>query len=103
VLALATIEGAKALSWDSEIGSIEVGKKADLAIINFDKPHLRPVHNEVSHLVYAAKATDVETVIVNGEIVVEDRLLTTVDCEEVMEMAEKAKTRLLERVKHNVK
>ncbi len=103
VLALATIEGAKALSWDSEIGSIEVGKKADIAIINFAKPHLCPLHNEVSHLVYAAKATDVETVIVNGKIVVENRRLTTVNCEEVMEVAEKAKTRLLERVKHNVK
>ncbi|MEM1588817.1 MAG: amidohydrolase [Candidatus Bathyarchaeia archaeon] len=103
VLALATIKGAKALSWDSEIGSIEIGKKADLAIINFAKPHLCPVHNEISHLIYAAKAADVETVIVNGKIVVENRQLTTVNCEGVMEIVEKAKTRLLERVKHNVK
>lgn len=103
VLEMATIDGAKALSWDSEIGSIEVGKRADLVIINFAKPHLCPVHNEVSHLVYAAKATDVETVIVNGKIVVENRRLTTVKCEEVMEITEKAKTRLLERAKHNIK
>ncbi|MCS7123950.1 MAG: amidohydrolase [Candidatus Bathyarchaeota archaeon] len=103
VLNMATVEGARALSWDSEIGSIEVGKKADLAIIGFVKPHLCPVHNEVSHLVYAAKATDVETVIVNGKIVVENRQLKTVKGERVMKMAEKAKTRLLERLKSNVK
>jgi len=103
VLGLATIEGARALSWDSEIGSIEAGKKADLAIIDFAKPHLCPVHNEISHLAYAAKATDVETVIVNGKIVVENRRLTTVNCEEVMEMAEKAKNSLLKRLKRNIK
>ncbi|MEM4479810.1 MAG: amidohydrolase [Candidatus Bathyarchaeia archaeon] len=103
VLEMATVGGAKALSWDSEIGSIKVGKRADLVVINFAKPHLCPVHNEVSHLVYAAKATDVETVIVNGKIVVENRRITTVKCNEVMEMAEKAKTRLLERAKHNIK
>ncbi|MEM2440073.1 MAG: amidohydrolase [Candidatus Bathyarchaeia archaeon] len=103
VLGLATIEGAKALSWNSEVGSIEVGKKADLVIVDFAKPHLCPVHNEISHLVYAAKATDVETVVVNGKIIVENRRLTTVKCEEVMEMAEKAKNSLLERFKRNVK
>ncbi|MEM2202540.1 MAG: amidohydrolase [Candidatus Bathyarchaeia archaeon] len=103
VLGLATIKGARTLSWNSEIGSIEVGKKADLAIIDFAKPHLCPVHNEVSHLVYAAKATDVETVIVNGKIVVENKRLTTVNCEKVMEMAEKTKACLLERFKRNVK
>jgi 5-methylthioadenosine/S-adenosylhomocysteine deaminase len=48
VLKMATIEGAKALSWENEIGSIEVGKKADLAIINFRKPHLYPLYNETS-------------------------------------------------------
>jgi 5-methylthioadenosine/S-adenosylhomocysteine deaminase len=103
VLGLATLEGARALSWDSEIGSIEVGKKADLAIINFAKPHLCPVHNEVSHLVYAAKSTDVETVIINGRIVMQNGQLTTIDREKVMETAEKAKTRLLERLERNVK
>ncbi|MBS7647218.1 MAG: amidohydrolase [Candidatus Bathyarchaeia archaeon] len=103
VLSLATIEGAKALSWDSEIGSIEAGKKADLTIIDFARPHLCPVHNEVSHMVYAAKAADVETVMVNGKIIVENRWPTTVSLEEVMEMAEKAKTSLLERLKRNIK
>jgi 5-methylthioadenosine/S-adenosylhomocysteine deaminase len=103
VLSMATLDGAKALSWEKEIGSIEVGKKADIVIVNFAKPHLCPIYNEVSHLVYAAKSADVETVIINGKIVMEDRKLTTLDIEKVMEAAEKAKNRLLERIKSNIK
>jgi 5-methylthioadenosine/S-adenosylhomocysteine deaminase len=103
VLEMATIEGAKALSWEDEIGSIQVGKKADLAIIDFRKPHLYPLYNETSHLIYAAKATDVETVIINGKIVMENRQLTMVKAEKVMDMAEKAKERLLERLNTNIK
>ena len=95
---MATIEGAKALSWENEIGSIEVGKKADLTIIDFNKPHLCPLYNEISHLVYAAKASDVDTVIINGQIVMENRKLKTLKIDKVIEMAEKAKNSLLERL-----
>lgn len=103
VLTMATIEGAKALSWENEIGSIEVGKKADLTIIDFNKPHLCPLYNEISHLIYAAKSADVNTVIINGKIVMENRHPTTIKIEEIMEMAEKAKTNLLERLARNIK
>jgi 5-methylthioadenosine/S-adenosylhomocysteine deaminase len=103
VLEMATVEGAKALSWENEIGSIEIGKKADLAIIDINKPHLCPVYNETSHLVYAVKGSDVETVIINGKIVMENRKMTTLNIERVMEMAEKAKRSLLNRVNANVK
>ena len=103
VLRMATLDGAKALSWDKEIGSIEVGKKADIVIVDFEKPHLCPVYNEVSHLVYAAKSADVETVIINGKIVMENRKLTTLNIEKVMKAAEKAKNRLLERIKSKIK
>ncbi|MEM3550776.1 MAG: amidohydrolase [Candidatus Bathyarchaeia archaeon] len=103
ILEMATLDGAKALSWDSEIGSITVGKRADLAIVDFAKPHLRPIHNEVSHMVYAARSSDVNTVIVDGEIIMEDGRLTNLKVEKVMEMAEKAKNRLLERIRRNVK
>jgi len=103
VLEMATIEGAKALSWDKEIGSIEIGKKADLAIINFRKPHLCPLHKEVSHLVYAAKSSDVETVVVNGKIIMENGNLTTLNIEKVMDAAEKAKSRIVEKLTANVK
>ena len=103
VLEMATIEGAKALSWENEIGSIEVGKKADLSIINLKKPHLCPIYNEASHLVYAAKASDVETVIINGRIVMENRKLTMLNIEKVMDMVEKAKNNLLSKLNANVK
>jgi 5-methylthioadenosine/S-adenosylhomocysteine deaminase len=99
VLKMATLDGARALCWENEIGSIEVGKKADLAIINFKKPHLCPLYNEVSHLVYATKSTDVETVIINGKIVMENKGLTTLNVNKVMKIVEKAKNRLLERLK----
>jgi 5-methylthioadenosine/S-adenosylhomocysteine deaminase len=103
VLEMATIDGAKALSWENEIGSIETGKKADLVVVNFTKPHLCPLYNETSHLVYAAKGADVETVIINGKIVMENRKLTTLNIRKVMEMAEKTKRNLLEKLNANVK
>ena len=103
VLEMATIEGAKALLWENEIGTIEAGKKADLVLIDFKKPHLCPLHSEISHLVYAAKASDVETVIINGKIVMENRKITTVKIDSVMKEATKAKERLLTKLKANVK
>jgi 5-methylthioadenosine/S-adenosylhomocysteine deaminase len=103
VLEMATMEGAKALSWERELGSIEVGKKADLTVINLKKPHLCPLYNEASHLVYAARASDVETVIINGIMVMENRKLTTVSIENVVDMTEKAKNSLLNRLKANIK
>ncbi|MGQ9506677.1 MAG: amidohydrolase [Candidatus Bathycorpusculaceae bacterium] len=102
-LEMATIHGAKALSWDKEIGSIAVGKKADLIIINLKKPHLSPLHNETSHMVYAAKASDVETVIINGKIIMENRTFKTLNIERVMALAEKAKNNLLRRVSAKIK
>lgn len=71
VLDMATINGAKALGLTEEIGSLEEGKKADLIILDFRQPHLTPCHNIVSHLVYAARGSDVETVIINGRLVME--------------------------------
>ena len=98
VLRMATIEGARAVLWDHEIGSIEIGKDADLAILDFKKPHLYPLHNEVSHLVYSAEASDVDTVLVKGRIVMENREIKTMDIHQVLEAAEKTKESLLERL-----
>ena len=103
VLEMATIEGAKALSWENEIGSIEAGKKADLSIISLKRPHLCPLYSEASHLVYAAKASDVETVIINGRIVMENGKLTMLNIEKVMDVVEKAKNTLLSKLNTNVK
>lgn len=103
VFEMATIKGAEALSWNNEIGSIEIGKKADLAIIDVKKPHLCPVYNEISHIVYAAKASDVETVVINGKLVMENRELTTVNVEKVMSLVERAKNGLLDKIKAKTK
>jgi 5-methylthioadenosine/S-adenosylhomocysteine deaminase len=76
---LATIRGAQALHLDRDIGSIEVGKRADLVIIERDDLHQIPLYNVYSDLVYATKAADVLTVIINGRTVMRDRKLLTLD------------------------
>jgi 5-methylthioadenosine/S-adenosylhomocysteine deaminase len=75
----ATIRGAQALHLEKEIGSLEVGKRADLLVINRDTLNQIPAYNIYSDLVYATKAADVETVIINGRIVMRDRRLLTLD------------------------
>jgi 5-methylthioadenosine/S-adenosylhomocysteine deaminase len=76
---LATIRGAQALHLEKEIGSIEEGKRADLVIVECDSLNQIPLYNVYSDLVYATKANDVETVIINGKIVMRDRRLLTLD------------------------
>lgn len=76
---LATIRGAQALHLEKEIGSIEKGKRADLVIVDRDALNQIPLYNIYSDLVYATKASDVETVIINGRIVMRDRRLLTLD------------------------
>ena len=85
ILKMATIEGAKSLGLQDITGSLEIGKKADVIIIDTHKPHLVPVYNPVSHIVYAAQGSDVQDVIVNGRILVKDRKLLTVDLENIIE------------------
>jgi len=85
VLTMATMGGARVLGLDHLIGSIEIGKKADLIVVDLKKPHLTPVYNVCSQLVYAASGADVQTSIINGKIVMKDRRLLTVDLEEVMD------------------
>ncbi len=92
VLKMATIEGAKALGLSHETGSLETGKKADIIVIDTHKPHLTPMYNPFSHLVYAARGQDVTHSIINGRLVMENRQLLTLDLKEVMARAtEKAK------------
>jgi 5-methylthioadenosine/S-adenosylhomocysteine deaminase len=85
VIRMATIDGAKVLGMEKLIGSLEVGKKADIIIIGLNKPHLTPLYSEYSHLVYAASGADVDTVIINGKLVMENRKLLTIDENEVMQ------------------
>ena len=76
---MATIRGARALHLDKITGSLEVGKRADIAIVDFDSLNQTPYYNLYSHLVYATKAADVRTVIINGRIVMLDRRLLTLN------------------------
>ena len=76
---IATINGAKALGLEKEIGSIESGKKADLAILNLKNPSLQPINNLIAGLSYSANGSEVDTVIINGQITMEGRKLLTID------------------------
>ncbi len=87
VLELATINGAIALGMGSEIGSIEVGKKADVVLVDLNRPNLTPLTNPISHLVYAARGSDVSTVIIGGKIVMENGQMRTLDEGEVLNFA----------------
>lgn len=84
VVRMATIDGAKALGLDDLVGSLAVGKKADIIILGLNKPHLTPIYSEYSHLVYAASGADVDTVIINGKVVMENRQLLTINESDVM-------------------
>ena len=84
VVRLATRGGARVLGLDEQIGSLEPGKKADLIGLDLDKPHLTPLYNIYSHVVYAASAADVTLNIINGRVVMRDGELLTLDVEKVM-------------------
>ncbi|MEM3566233.1 MAG: amidohydrolase [Candidatus Bathyarchaeia archaeon] len=84
VLKMATINGAKALGLERIIGSLEVGKKADIILVDLEKPHLKPLHNLYATIVYSARGSDVDTVIVDGRILMESRIVRTFDEMNVM-------------------
>ncbi|NOZ58757.1 MAG: amidohydrolase family protein [Euryarchaeota archaeon] len=88
VLEFATIGAAKALGLDREIGSLEVGKRGDVILVDLQRPNLRPLSNPVSHLVYAARGCDVCTVIVDGRVVIHGGSFRTLDIAEVCRFAE---------------
>jgi len=97
VIEMATIKGAKALGINNLVGSIEVGKKADIITINYWQPHLQPLTNPISHVVYAASGHDVNDVIIDGKLIMHNRKVLTVNENEVLIKAEKAAVKLFER------
>jgi len=94
VVEMATIDGAKALHMDKEIGSLEKGKKADLILIGLDEPNAVPMYDVYAQLAYALKASDVETVIIGGRVVMRDRKLLTIDEPEAIAKAREYKKRI---------
>ncbi len=83
-LEMATIKGAKALDMARDIGTIEVGKKADIIIVDVDKSHLTPMNNIYSTLVYSCNGSDVVTTIIDGKVVMENRKILTCDEDDVL-------------------
>jgi len=103
VMEMATVNGAKALQMGSEAGSVEPGKKADLALVDLDTPRLTPIHlgkfnNVLQHLVYAAHGDDVDTVIIDGRIVMEEKRLTYADEIEIIRDATEAAQALIGKI-----
>lgn len=96
-LELATIDGARALGIDHETGSLEVGKRADVAVVDASALHAEPGGDAASRLVYACTAADVRHVTVDGQIVVEDRELRSLDEERVRSRARVEAKRLMKR------
>jgi 5-methylthioadenosine/S-adenosylhomocysteine deaminase len=98
---MATIDGAKVLGLEKITGSLEVGKRADLIVIDTNKPHLVPMYNPYSHLVYAASGHDVTHSIIDGNIVMEDRRLLTLDVEYIIERSKEKSHKVKEWVKRS--
>jgi len=88
-LEMATIRGARAIRMEKEIGSIEVGKRGDIAIVNLDSLHQIPSYNIYSTLIYSTKTSDVNSVVINGKIVMRDRELLTLDENEIRKETER--------------
>ena len=89
IVLMATRWGAEALGLGDKTGTLEKDKRADIIMINLNKPHLLPLYDVYSHIVYAAMASDVETVMVNGKVVVKNRKLITADESEILYKARK--------------
>src|SRR5229473_1125309 len=94
VVEMATIDGARALHMEKEIGSLEAGKKADLLLINLEAPNAVPMYDVYAQLAYALKGSDVETAIIGGRLVMRDKKLLTVDEPAVIAKAREFKNKI---------
>ncbi|MDG7030092.1 MAG: amidohydrolase family protein, partial [Nitrososphaerota archaeon] len=97
VLEMATIGGARAMGMEKDVGSIEVGKRADLVLVDLRKPHLTPHPNVVSSIVYSAMGSDVDTVMVEGKVIVKGGSSLTLDEAAVVREASERAAGLAER------
>jgi 5-methylthioadenosine/S-adenosylhomocysteine deaminase len=97
VLRMATIDGARALGLDADVGSLERGKKADLAVVRLGRLHTTPATDVVSALVYSSEVEDVDTVIIDGRLLMRERKLLTIDEPETIATANSEAQKLLTR------
>ncbi|MEX0698317.1 MAG: amidohydrolase family protein [Acidimicrobiia bacterium] len=98
VVEMATLNGAKAMRWEDELGSIEVGKEADITIFDTNDFDWRPLHNPITNLVYNTTGHSVDTVIVGGDVLVENKNLVHLDEEQVREDAQRVERRILKEI-----
>ena len=98
VLRMATADGARALGLASVCGTVEVGKRADLILVDIQKPHFQPVNDLFSQVVHCAKATDVDTVLVDGNVLMRDRRCISLDEQGIVRRAQDAQRDLMARV-----
>ena len=96
-LEMATIDAATALGMADEIGSIEIGKKADIVLVDMDAPHMHPMNMEAFRLISFANGNDVDTVIIDGEVVLEQKRPTRVNISEILEEAQIETNKMLKR------
>jgi 5-methylthioadenosine/S-adenosylhomocysteine deaminase len=96
---MATIEGARALGMQKELGSLEPGKRADLIVVSMSAARQTPMYDPLSHLVYVTRGDDVQTTIVNGRVLMRDRNVLTLRKADVLEEARAFANRVLGAVK----
>ena len=92
---MATIAGAKTLNWENEIGVLDIGKKADLIMINIRESTFFPKYNTISNLVYSSYSSQVEFVMVNGKWIMKNGEILTIDEEEVYSNIERLKRKFI--------
>ena len=92
---MATIEGAKVLGLENVIGTLEPGKKADLIFIKTDKLHMCPATDVCANLVYSSNGADVESVMIDGKVIMQNRKMINLDEKQVMKQVKKIAKRLL--------
>jgi len=97
ILEMLTINGARVLGIDAQVGSLEVGKQADVIVIDFQQPHLLPVGRWVPKLVYSARGSDVVHTIVDGQVIMEDRRVLSLDDNQVLQRALQARADLVDK------
>lgn len=96
-LRMATADGARVLGLENQVGRIKTGLQADIILLDMHKPHLYPLFDLYAHVVYAAAAADVHTVIINGKVVMEDRCVLTLNEDVVLEEAQRCADALVSR------
>ncbi|MEG0789930.1 MAG: amidohydrolase [Alistipes sp.] len=99
MLKMVTINGAKAIGCEGELGVIREGALADLILVDLQKPHLQPIHDLVSNLVYCGKASDVDTVVVDGRLIVEHRTIKGLDLSRLYREVDRAVQRIVHATK----